>query len=256
MVNGGRIPSVNFAKDDLHRIKPLLAEHGCVLIDDVYTRQETQDMKDAMSRLIDEWDPESREKAVFLTQGKGRKAFDEYLIGSVDKAHFFFEKGAVDDGGKLLVDKHRSLNKVGNGLHWANATFKKYTFDERVKKIMKGVGFTTPQVVQSMYIFKQPNIGDAVQVHVDSTFLNTDPVDALVGVWIALDDATLENGCLWFIPGSHKGRVVDYRFVRTNASDSDEGLLKYVGEDLKYNDADFVPVEVKRGKDTTTDGFS
>ncbi|KAH7700745.1 Phytanoyl-CoA dioxygenase, partial [Aphelenchoides avenae] len=42
-------------------------------------------------------------------------------------------------------------------------------------------------------------------------------------------------------------RVVDYRFVRTNASDSDEGLLKYVGEDLKYNDADFVPVEVKRG---------
>lgn len=52
---------------------------------------------------------------------------------------------------------------------------------------------------------QQPNIGDAVQVHVDSTFLNTDPVDALVGVWIALDDATLENGCLWFIPGSHKG---------------------------------------------------
>lgn len=57
-----------------------------------------------------------------------------------------------------------------SGLHWANATFKKYTFDDRVKvnapkslyrtlkrlfqKLMKAVGFSTPQVVQSMYIFK------------------------------------------------------------------------------------------------------
>ena len=28
----------------------------------------------------------------------------------------------------------------------------------------------------------------------------------LMGCWIALEDATLENGCLWFIPGSHKGK--------------------------------------------------
>jgi len=29
---------------------------------------------------------------------------------------------------------------------------------------------------------------------------------ALAGLWFALEEATLENGCLWFIPGSHKGR--------------------------------------------------
>lgn len=33
-----------------------------------------------------------------------------------------------------------------------------------------------------------------------------------MGVWIALEDATLENGCLWFMPGSHKGNFkrIDY----------------------------------------------
>lgn len=30
----------------------------------------------------------------------------------------------------------------------------------------------------------------------------------LYGVWIALDDATEENGCLWFIPGSHKTGMI------------------------------------------------
>ena len=38
--------------------------------------------------------------------------------------------------------------------------------------------------------------------HQDGTFLNNDPL-RLVGFWFPLDDATLENGCLWFVPGSH-----------------------------------------------------
>lgn len=43
----------------------------------------------------------------------------------------------------------------------------------------------------------------AVTPHQDATFLYTEPLGRVLGVWIALDDATLENGCLWFIPGSH-----------------------------------------------------
>ena len=31
-----------------------------------------------------------------------------------------------------------------------------------------------------------------------------EPKLKLMGLWIALEDATLENGCLWFIPGTHK----------------------------------------------------
>jgi phytanoyl-CoA hydroxylase len=26
----------------------------------------------------------------------------------------------------------------------------------------------------------------------------------LVSAWVALDDATIENGCMWMVPGSHK----------------------------------------------------
>lgn len=49
----------------------------------------------------------------------------------------------------------------------------------------------------------------SVVPHQDATFLNTTPMK-LYGLWIALEDATLENGCLWFMPGSHKGVYVGF----------------------------------------------
>ena len=65
-----------------------------------------------------------------------------------------------------------------------------------------------------MVICKQPEIGGAVPPHQDSTFLYTDPPSA-VGWWYALEDATAENGCLSFAPGSHGRAAVEKRFVRT-----------------------------------------
>lgn len=50
---------------------------------------------------------------------------------------------------------------------------------------------------------KQPEIGGEVVPHQDSTFIYTEPFTCKA-FWIALEDATLDNGCLWAIPGSHK----------------------------------------------------
>ena len=75
------------------------------------------------------------------------------------------------------------------------------------------IGFRDPRVLQSMVICKQPEIGGAVPPHQDSTFLYTNPPSA-VGFWIALEDATGENGCLSFKKGSHRRAPVKTRFVR------------------------------------------
>ncbi|PIA14629.1 hypothetical protein COEREDRAFT_82652 [Coemansia reversa NRRL 1564] len=64
-----------------------------------------------------------------------------------------------------------------------------------------------------MVICKQPGIGGAVPMHQDSTFLFTNPPSAC-GFWIALEDCTIENGCLEFIPGSHRTTPITRRFVR------------------------------------------
>jgi phytanoyl-CoA hydroxylase len=41
-------------------------------------------------------------------------------------------------------------------------------------------------------------------VHQDATFLWTDPL-SVIGFWFALEDATIDNGCLWAVPGTHRG---------------------------------------------------
>ena len=50
----------------------------------------------------------------------------------------------------------------------------------------------------------------------DSTFLYTTPRVTCLGLWLALEDATLDNGCLWARPGSHK-EPVRKKFVRNKA---------------------------------------
>ncbi|CAB3409575.1 unnamed protein product [Caenorhabditis bovis] len=93
----------------------------------------------------------------------------------------------------------------------------------------------------------QPRIGGAVTDHVDSTFLRVDPIDHLTGVWIAIDEASVENGCLSFIPGSHKDfSSTDHRFVRTH--DTTGGpLLKFIGTQPTYDQSKFVPAPISKG---------
>ncbi len=56
--------------------------------------------------------------------------------------------------------------------------------------------------MQSMLFIKPPGFpGQAY--HQDERYIPTED-RSLTGAWIAMDDATVENGCLWVIPGTHK----------------------------------------------------
>lgn len=74
---------------------------------------------------------------------------------------------------------------------------------------------------------------------------------SLVGGWIALDDATTENGCLWVIPGSHKPGII-YPFGDQNDPRFDCGTESY---DFPYQDEDAIPVEVKAGAIVFFNGY-
>lgn len=79
--------------------------------------------------------------------------------------------------------------------------------------------------------------------------MHTDPLN-IFGIWIALEDCTVENGCLSFLPGSHK-MPLSRRFIRNpNKDEFNAGkYLIYVELDsTEYDETKFVPVEVKAGK--------
>lgn len=74
---------------------------------------------------------------------------------------------------------------------------------------------------------------------------------SLCGGWIALDDATVENGCLWIIPGSHRPGVLWPQYPH-NDPDYDCAAMSY---DFPYSDDDAVPVEVPAGAIVFFNGY-
>ncbi|TNN62930.1 Phytanoyl-CoA dioxygenase domain-containing protein 1 [Liparis tanakae] len=160
---------------------------------------------------------------LFVTQGNA-----DYFITSGDKIRFFFEKGVFDD----------------KALHAFEPLYKKVTHSPKIQGAAKKMGLVSPVVLQSMFIFKQPGFGGEVTPHQDATFLYTEPLGRVVGLWIALEDATVNNGCLWFIPGSHNGGI-SRRMVRTPPGSFP--LTDFAGREQSYADEQFVAVPVKKG---------
>lgn len=161
-----------------------------------------------MQELIEAWDPEELVTPVFVTDPKLQEkaqGSSDYFLDSAEHIHFFLEKGAAGEDGKLkaTVPKAKALNKVGHGLHVKDSVFREYSFSSKISDLVSELGWRDPVLPQSMYIFKQPEIGGEVTSHQDSSFLYTQPRPSCLGLWLALDAATLDNGCLWARPGSH-----------------------------------------------------
>ena len=179
---------------------------GLAVVKGFASQAECQGMLAQMARLVDNWDPaESRDSAFKV--GKNENITTEYFFDSADKIRFFPEPAAMDDDGNLTTEKRLSVHKVGHGLHRLDPVFRAYSTSTKVRDVALSLGYTDPVLPQSMYIFKQPHFGDPAVVHQDSTFLHTTPRPTCLGMWLALEDATLENGCLWGKPGSHLGGV-------------------------------------------------
>ena len=69
-----------------------------------------------------------------------------------------------------------------------------------------------PVLFQDMALLKPPRLGREKPWHQDLSYFNFDPDSKVVGVWIALDEATVENGCMQLLPGYHrKGPVVHFK---------------------------------------------
>ncbi|XP_056587220.1 phytanoyl-CoA dioxygenase domain-containing protein 1 [Triplophysa dalaica] len=222
-------------------------EEGYLVLEGFLSPEECDALRERTSEIVERMDVPAHCRTQFSTdhdeQLKSQGNAD-YFITSGDKIRYFFEKGVFDDKGEFIVPRERSLNKIGHALHAYEPLFKSITHSSKVQNLAQKLELINPVILQSMYIFKQPGIGGEVTPHQDATFLYTEPLGRVMGMWIALEDATVDNGCLWFIPGSHKNGI-SRRMVRTP-----KGMFPmtdFIGREQTHDSKLFIPAPVKKG---------
>jgi phytanoyl-CoA hydroxylase len=174
---------------------------GVIILHDFVATDSCAALQQRALELVDAFDP-AAVRSVFSTTRQSQLD-DRYFIESGDKIRFFLEDDAFDEQGQLRQAKHDSLNKMGHAMHDLDPVFDAFSRTPELAGVARSIGFEDPAIIQSMYIFKPPHIGGEVVCHQDSTYIYTEP-ESCVGFWFALEDATVENGCMYFIPGAHK----------------------------------------------------
>lgn len=182
------------------------------------------------------------------------------VLGPAALAAVRHEATAICRGRRGWID-----GVVPAGEHDAAAVVRRYLcihFPHKLSPLLRDVA-RTPPVVDALTRVIGPNVkmmqsmlfikaaGKPGQAwHQDEAHIPTRD-RSLTGVWIALDDATVDNGCLWVIPGSHR-RGVLYP-VRGQDDPRFDGTPEAYG--FEHRDGDAVPVELPAGGAVVFNGY-
>ena len=165
-------------------------------------------------------------------------------------AIFSGERGAIH--GLLPVSKDetdREVLKKYVAIHFPHKISEllyRFLSHEKIVEVLADIVGPNVKCMQSMLFVKGP--GKAGQSwHQDEFYIPTRD-KSLVGAWIAIDDATVDNGCLWIIPG-RPGYIMPRKPNDSSEyADVDTVDVKGAGEP--------VAVEVKSGSVVFFNGYT
>ncbi|WP_417461371.1 phytanoyl-CoA dioxygenase family protein [Kordiimonas sp.] len=216
---------------------------GVLVLDGLINPEICDGLMNRMAELVEGFDA-TEHKAVFSSKTQAHTLdLYQYFLDSGFGTHFFFEEEAFNEDGELTKPLPLALNKVGHAMHDLDPVFDHFARQDAFKLICEGLDQKEPLPLQSMYIFKQPQIGGEVVCHQDATYLRTEP-NSCLGLWVALEDATEENGCLWGIPGGHKTGGLRSVFRR---KPDDDGTLTEVLNEAPFEEDKKVPLPAPQG---------
>jgi len=207
-------------------------------------------------------------------QPKSSDDWEKYRLSPEQISHFH-EFGYLS-GIKLLEEKHieklrNELEKITDPHHPGNRLFYEFNSNEskdpnavlfhslghwRIEKGFHDVLWNPAFVMAASQLLGDRSVrfwhdqlfckpaqhGGVVAWHQDYSYWTRTIAMQHLTCWVGMDDATLDNGCLHYIPKSHKWGLLD----KPDLAGDMDGLMDYLTDEQK---AEFnpVPIELKKG---------
>ena len=157
-------------------------EHGYFTAKGLFTAEEVEGVRNEIPKIVARY-PDVPTELVQM----------EPTVASGEKEPESFELGV------------RKLSRMARH----NDFFRNLAFHPKMVKIAKAI--LGPDIVlhQGQLLMKPPHFGGEKIWHQDNAYFRLVP-NHVFGFWVACDDATVENGCMHVIPGSHKQGIADH----------------------------------------------
>jgi len=157
-------------------------------------------------------------------------------------------KVGEDDGINKESDYYGKVFDQMLNLWQTNDDVKKIMIDERIGKMVANLaGWEGTRIWHDQALIKRP-WANPTSWHLDTPFWSFSDRRAL-SIWVALDDATLENGCLYFIPGSYHTTTFENPGIGKNM----DAIFDFYPQFIKTNS---VAVPMKAGSCSFHNGLT
>ncbi len=110
-------------------------------------------------------------------------------------------------------ERELSVRKVHDYIEYARS-LRKIAFHEGIHKVLELFFGEKPRLLDGMALLKPPHGGEEKPWHQDMAYATLNYRKQIAGIWIALDEAGLDNGCMHVIPGSHTKGGMPHHLVR------------------------------------------
>lgn len=182
----GTVPAIRSLEEFDENALDLYNEFGALSVENVYTLQEVQDALDGLSHLLMGGNPHFTEI--------------QYEAAFADRIDRLDATQRMDVVRKLMYFTPHDARLQAMASH------------PPLLRVIETILGARPRMFQDMALLKPPRGGREKPWHQDKAYFDF-PLDTkVVGVWIALDEATAGNGCMHLILASHRaGPVVHFK---------------------------------------------
>lgn len=160
------------------------AEHGFFVVDGVLSQRVCEEAKERIRAIVDQTSP------------------------GADKIGITFEPGK-DPSTLTVAERHLAVRKLTCFVE-NDAFFRKLAATPSLLDPLNDVRAGTIRLFQDMMLIKPSGGGREKPWHQDLSYFSVRPPEAVIGCWIAFDEATVDNGCMHVTPGSHRQGLVKH----------------------------------------------